>query len=134
MIGSRRTRQEEEAFLSTLKTYQEDQKRKRSRKDPDRRQSICLMFRGAVFLGLLVIFDIGLRKYRYTGDIKETVYLVLFLMSAVGTLQLPLGLYFLIKGLWGGPPPRRYKMRADDLDMEEIVDQESDKKDSERAK
>ncbi len=134
MLGIRRTRQEEEAYLSTLKTYQEDQKRKRSLKDPDRGQSIRLMIQGAVFLALLVIFDIGFRKYRYTGDTRETVYLVLFLMSAVGTLQIPLGMYYLIKGLWGGPPPRRFKMHADDMDMEEIVEQQEVDDELEKAK
>ncbi len=134
MLGIRRTRQEEEAYLSTLKTYQEDQKRKRSLKAPDRGQSIRLMIQGAVFLALLVIFDIGFRKYRYTGDTRETVYLVLFLMSAVGTLQIPLGMYYLIKGLWGGPPPRRFKMHADDMDMEEIVEQQEVDDELEKAK
>ncbi|MDO4712276.1 MAG: hypothetical protein Q4A75_09895 [Peptostreptococcaceae bacterium] len=101
-IKDRRT---EEDFLQSFKNHQESKSEERSK--PDTAQSIKLMLRGAVFFGMLLIIDIGYRKYRYTDSPMETVFFVLFLMSAVGTLQLPAGLYYLIKNMWQDIPTNK---------------------------
>ncbi len=115
-----RTRAEEEEFLGTMKAYKEDNKKRRFQ--PNRAQSIRLMIQGAVFFGLLLLFDIGLRRYRYTGEMMETVFLLLFLMSVVGALQLPIGMYYFIKTLWSDVPHVRrrgpFKLKVEEPDDE----------------
>lgn len=102
-----RDRREEEEFLKSVKSYQEDHAKNDRAIKLDSSQSIKLMLRGAVFFVMMLVLDVGLRKYRYTGTTMETVFLVLFLMSAVGTLQLPVGLYFLIKNMWKEVPTNK---------------------------
>lgn len=100
MAFGKRSRKEEEAFLETFKTAQEDKFDPGKNIPLERIRATRLMLAGVVFLILMLLFDIGFRKYRYTETTEETIFYVLFLMSAVGALQIPIGLYYLIKSLW----------------------------------
>ena len=91
---------EDEEYLSTMKSYQNDRHKKTYDIEKERQISIRLIIGGIIFLILMIIFDIGFRKYRYTETMPETIFYILFLMSAVGALQVPIGMYRFIKTLW----------------------------------
>lgn len=98
-----RDRKTEEEFLESTKSYQEGH----GKFNPDRSQSIKLMLRGVVFFVMLLVVDVGFRKYRYTDSPMETVFFVLFLMSFVGALQFPIGMYFWIKNIYKDVPTNK---------------------------
>lgn len=76
-----------------------DRVRKRNEKHsgPNKEQSIKLILRGVLFLILLLVFDIGYRRYRFEGGLLSTGFMIITLASAIGTVQIPIGLYYLIK-------------------------------------
>lgn len=76
-----------------------DRVRKRSEKNsgPTKEQSIKLILRGLVFLVLLILFDIGYRRYRFEGGLLSTGFMIITLASAIGAVQIPIGIYYYIK-------------------------------------
>lgn len=91
---------EDEEYLSTMKSYQQDKHHKNYNVEKQRQMNIRLIIGGFIFLVLMLLFDIGFRKYRYSESTQETIFYILFLMSAVGVLQIPIGMYGFIKTLW----------------------------------
>lgn len=129
----KRTRAEEEAFLETMRSVQEDKLKSATTQAERRSRSIRTMIQGIVFFGLMMLFDIGYRKYKLTDDIRETVFFLLLLMAAVGALQFPIGLYSYIKSLWEKQIPSWDEMGKYEWSLEEEVKIKGKKEEIENA-
>ncbi len=99
-----RTRREEEEFLQSHRSVQE-----KIKEEPTTAQlktdAIKTMLRGIVLGIMFLFFDIGFRTYQYTGTKKEMFFYIATLVTMLGTLQFPIGLYQMIKTLWADEVP-----------------------------
>lgn len=100
-----RTRREEEDFLQSHKNMQEQKNKEALTTKQEREAAVKTMLRGLVFGILFLLFDVGFRKYHYTGTKMEAFFYVATLVTMLGTLQFPMGLYQYIKTLWADEVP-----------------------------
>lgn len=63
----------------------------------DRSRSIKWMLRGLLFIPITAISDHFYRMHRYTETDTETMLMVFVLVSIIGIIQFPIGLYYWIK-------------------------------------
>ncbi len=106
-----RTRREEEDFLKSHKNLQETKNKEEPTTKEARQEAVKTILRGLVFGIMFLFFDIGFRKYHYTGGKEEAFFYIATMVTMLGTLQLPLGLYYLIKTLWVDEVPLNKKGR-----------------------
>lgn len=106
-----RTRPEEEEFLQSHRSVQEEKAREEQTVAQKRTEAIKTMLRGVIFGILFLLADIGYRKYRFTGTRMETVFYVITMVTMLATLQIPMGLYQLIKTLWEDEVPHNRRGR-----------------------
>ena len=99
-----RTRREEEEFLQSHRSVQEKIKEEPTTAQA-RTDAIKMMLRGVVLGIMFLFFDIGFRKYQYTGSKMEMFFYVATMVTMLGTLQFPIGLYQMIKTLWADEIP-----------------------------
>lgn len=100
-----RTRREEEEFLQSHKNVQEQKNKEERTTKEERADAIKTMLRGLLFGVMFLCFDIGYRKYLYTGSKLELFFYIATMVTMLATLQIPIGLYRLIKTLWADEVP-----------------------------
>lgn len=95
-----RTRREEEDFLQSHRSVQEAKNKEELTVQQERVEASKYMIRGIVMGILFLFFDIGYRKHLYTGTRMETFFYIATMVTMLGALQFPIGLYKIIKTLW----------------------------------